>query len=97
MLDQARYTLAEAALAIGVSARTLRRRLNDGEISGKKQRRGKQDVWTIDGAELARYAESAGQALTITADNGGQRVTDAAPVTLTNQGNTPANDGPTAA
>jgi hypothetical protein len=97
MIDQARYTLADAAAAIGVSTRTLRRRLKDGELSGQKQRRGKQDVWTIDGAELARYAESTGQALTLAADNSGQHGADAAVVTMTDQGTTPADDGQIAA
>ncbi len=97
MIDQARYTLAEAAAAIGVSTRTLRRRLKDGELSGQKQRRGKQDVWTIDGAELARYAESAGQTLTPPADNDGQHVAESDVVSMTDQGKTQAEDGQIAA
>jgi hypothetical protein len=83
MIEKARYTLAEAAEAIGVSTRTLRRRLKDGELSGQKQRRGKQDVWTIDGAELARYAESTRQALTIAADSGGHQAAEIPAVSVT--------------
>ena len=97
MIDQARYTLADAAVAIGVSTRTLRRRLKDGNLSGHKQRRGKQDVWTIDGAELARYAASAGQTLTIPADHGGQTGAEIPAVSLTGTDKTGAEAGQLAA
>ena len=54
-------TLKQAADALSVSVRTLRRRIKDGDLSAAKRPHGKQDVWFVDGAELARYAQSTGQ------------------------------------
>lgn len=59
-------TIKQAAVAINVSTRTLRRRIAEGELSATKQRRGKQDVTLLDGSELARWAQASG--LTMTAD-----------------------------
>ena len=68
----AQLTIREAAEALGVSTRTVRRRIKEGELSGTKEPHGKQDVWMIDGAELARYAQATGQTLTLTIDSHGQ-------------------------
>lgn len=87
----ARYTLAEAAKGLGVSTRTLRRRLKDGDLSGQKQLRGKQEVWTIDAAELARYAESTGQKLQLAAGAGGQRGAEISRVNVSSTDNNAAD------
>ncbi len=76
----ARITLAQAAKALGLSTRTLRRRVGEGKLSATKEQRGEREVWTVDGAELARYAQSAGQTMTlaaIAADNSGHEMADA--------------------
>ena len=65
----AQLTIREAAEALGVSTRTVRRRIKDGELSATKEPSGKQDVWMIDGAELARYAQATGQDLELTKDS----------------------------
>ena len=62
-----RLTLKQAADALQLSTRTLRRRIAEGALSATRELRGKREVVTIDGAELARYAESTGQTLTIAA------------------------------
>jgi len=71
----AQLTIREVSEALGVSTRTVRRRIKEGELSATKEPNGKQDVWMIDGAELARYAQATGQALTLTRDNPGQPLT----------------------
>lgn len=58
-------TIRQAAEALGVSVRTVRRRIKEGDLSATKRLRGKQEIWIIDGAELARYAQSTGQQLTM--------------------------------
>lgn len=58
------YTLREAADALRMSVRTLRRRIADGDLSATKDLRGKLRVWTIAGAELVRYAQMTNQPLT---------------------------------
>jgi len=85
-MDTAELTIAQAAAALGLSPRTIRRRIKAGEVSARKQLRGKQEVWLIDGAELARYAQASGQVLTIAADNGRQRVANADGVSMTEGG-----------
>jgi len=62
-----RLTLAQAAKALGVSTRTLRRRVDEGKLSATKEQRGERELWTVDGAELARYAETTGQTLALAA------------------------------
>ena len=62
------YTLGKAAAATGLSVRALRRRIKEGKVSAPKGRRGEQNIWLIDPAELARYAEATGQRLTLPAD-----------------------------
>jgi len=59
-------TIRQAADALGVSTRTIRRRIAEGELSATKQRRGKQDVTLLDGSEVARWAQVSG--LSMTAD-----------------------------
>lgn len=71
----AQLTIREAAEALGVSTRTVRRRIKEGELSATKEPHGKQEVWMIDGAELARYAQATGQTLTLTLDSPGQPLT----------------------
>jgi hypothetical protein len=62
-----RLTLAQAAKALGLSTRTLRRRVGEGKLSATKELRGEREVWTVDGAELARYAQSTGQTMALAA------------------------------
>lgn len=57
-------TIRQAATALGVSTRTLRRRIAEGELSATKQRRGKQDVTLLDGSEVARWAQASGMSMT---------------------------------
>jgi len=57
------YTIAQAAQALDESERTVRRRVDAGELSATREQRGGRDVSMIDGAELARYAEAHGLAL----------------------------------
>ena len=57
-------TIRQAADALGVSTRTIRRRIAEGELSATKQRRGKQDVTLLDGSEVARWAQVSGLAMT---------------------------------
>ena len=61
-MDAARtskLTVRQAAAAVGVSPKTIRRRIAEGDLSASKELRGKQEVVFIDGSELARYAEGA--------------------------------------
>lgn len=53
-------TIRQAAAALGLSVRTMRRRIAEGEVSATKQRRGKQDVTILDAAEVARWAQANG-------------------------------------
>jgi len=64
MANSALLTIRQAADALGVSTRTIRRRIGEGELSATKQRRGKQDVTLLDGAEVARWAQVSGLAMT---------------------------------
>ena len=96
-LNPAQLTIAQVAAALGLSARTIRRRIKAGEVSARKQSRGKQEVWMIDGAELARYAQATGQVLTIAADNGRQQVANAEAVNMTEGGVSTVNHRQTAA
>jgi len=41
-------TLREAAEALGVSVRTMRRRVAEGKVSATKTFHGEREVWTID-------------------------------------------------
>jgi len=59
------YTLQEAADALGVSKRTLRRRIAEGKLPAALQQRGAQAVRMIQGADLARFAESEGLVLPV--------------------------------
>ncbi len=59
------YTLQEAAEALGVSKRTLRRRIAEGKLPAALQQRGAQAVRMIQGADLARFAESEGLVLPV--------------------------------
>ena len=59
------YTIKAAAEALGLSTRTIRRRLKEGKLSATKRHQGERQIWIIDAAELARYAQSIGQTLTI--------------------------------
>lgn len=62
-VELTQYTVKEAAEALGVSIRTMRRRISAGKLSASKLLRGGQEVTVIDGAELARYGQSVGQSL----------------------------------
>ena len=97
MANPAELTITQAAAMLGVSTRTIRRRIKAGEVSARKQLRGKQEVWTIDGAELARYAQASGQPLTPAAGDPGQRVANAEAVNMTEGGVSAASAGQTAA
>ncbi|PIW20115.1 MAG: hypothetical protein COW34_02595 [Armatimonadetes bacterium CG17_big_fil_post_rev_8_21_14_2_50_66_6] len=61
------YTIAQAAQALGESERTVRRRVDAGELSVTTEQRGGRDMVVIDGAELARYAATHGRELEIPA------------------------------
>lgn len=56
-------TVREAAAALGVSTRTLRRHLQAGKLSSEKTRRGQQEVRIIQAAELIRFAQVNGYTL----------------------------------
>ena len=60
-----KLTVKQAAQALGVSVRTMRRRLAEGKLSAIRELVGEQEVTLIDGAELARYAQSVGQTLAL--------------------------------
>lgn len=57
---QTAYTVGQAAAALGVSRRTIERRLASGALSATLTQQGKQQVRLIDGAELARFAAAEG-------------------------------------
>lgn len=61
-------TLTDAARCVGLSKRTLRRRIDAGELSGEKRRQGAQDVWMVQFAELQRWSDNAGQPLQVPKD-----------------------------
>ena len=87
MLNNAtHFTVKKAAEALGVSVRTIRRRIKDGELPATKVLQGKKQVWAIDGAELATYAESTGQQLTIAPADGGPQRTESPEVPHVVQG-----------
>ena len=96
-LNKAEFTITEAAAALRLSSRTIRRRIKAGDVSAQKQLRGKQDLWVIDGAELARYAQATGQVLTIPADDPGQQAANAEAVSMTKGGVAMVNQGQIAA
>lgn len=62
------YTIRQAAEALGVDASTIRRRIREGALSAPLTPKGKAQVRTIDGAELARFAEANGYALKVGKD-----------------------------
>lgn len=64
MTTSSQLTIRQAATSLGVSTRTIRRRIAEGELSATKQRRGKQDVTLLDGSEVARWAQASGMAMT---------------------------------
>lgn len=72
MANPSFLTIKQAADALGISARTIRRRIDDGELSATKQLRGKQEVLVIDGAEVARWGEAHGLTMTAPAAAGGK-------------------------
>lgn len=53
-------TVKQAAEALGVSIRTLRRRLQAGDLSYTRTLRGQQEVTVLDPAEVARYGAAHG-------------------------------------
>ncbi len=55
----AEFTIKQSAQALGVSTKTIRRRIGEGELSATRELRGKLEVLLVDGAELARYAQAA--------------------------------------
>ena len=56
-------TVKQAAEALGVSIRTLRRRLQAGDLSYTRTLRGQQEVTVLDVAEVARFAQAHGHTL----------------------------------
>lgn len=56
-----RLTVSEVADALGVSVRTVRRRIAGGKLSATKDVRDGQELLLIDAAEVGRYADSLGQ------------------------------------
>ena len=71
------YTLKQAADALGVTDRTLRRWIAEGELSATKRLDGKRERRMIDGAELARFAETHGKTLRVEDTDTGGLVADA--------------------
>lgn len=71
MSTSSSLTIKQAADALNVSTRTIRRRITDGELSATKQRRGKQDVTLLDGAEVARWAQASGLDMTTSGKDSG--------------------------
>lgn len=61
-------SLADAARCVGLSKRTLRRRIDAGELSAELRRQGAQEVWMVQVAELSRWADATGQALQVPDD-----------------------------
>ena len=59
-MSTSQLTIKQAALALGISTRTLRRRITEGEVSSAKVLRGKLEVVMLDAAEVARFAEATG-------------------------------------
>ncbi len=56
-----RFTIRQAAEAIGTSERTVRRRIKDGSLPARKDLRGQQEVWTVDPGDLAAWAQTTGR------------------------------------
>lgn len=69
----ARVTIQKAASMVGMSVRTLRRRIRDGTLPASMEHRRGRDVWTIDPADLAGWAETVGAQVAVT---GPGRMTD---------------------
>jgi Helix-turn-helix domain len=61
--EQAWYTLGEGAEALGLSYRTLRRRVDAGALSAAKSLHDGREVLVIAGSELARFASAEGRTL----------------------------------
>jgi DNA-binding transcriptional MerR regulator len=61
--QQAWYTLGEGAEALGLSYRTLRRRVDAGAVSATKSLHDGREVLVIAGSELARFASAEGRTL----------------------------------
>lgn len=61
----ANLTVRQAAKAVGMSERTLRRWMKFGQLSVKKEQRGLVEVTVVDPAELNRFAGSHGLKLTL--------------------------------
>ena len=59
----ARLTIREAAAMTGLSDRTIRRRVKDGELPAQIVQRNGQDVWQIDPGDLAAWAQATGTPL----------------------------------
>lgn len=83
--------LADAARCVGLSKRTLRRRIDAGELSAELRRQGALEVWMVQAAELTRWADATGQALQVP-DDLRQAVTEggSAPAASAAQGATDA-------
>lgn len=60
------YTLLEAGDAVGASKRTIERAVKAGDLPGRKVAQGGRDVWTVDAADLAGWAQATGRTLTLT-------------------------------
>ena len=71
MTDPTRLTIQQAADAVGVDPRTVRRWIAGGDVSASKVLQGKREVWRIDASELARFAGSHGHSLTLAAGEDG--------------------------
>lgn len=76
MATSSLLTIREAATALNVSTRTVRRRIAEGELSATKQRRGKQDVTLLDGSEVARWAQASGLDMTASSNSSDTPATD---------------------
>lgn len=59
----ARLTIRQAAAMTGLSDRTIRRRVKEGELPAQIVQRNGQDVWSIDPGDLAAWAQATGTPL----------------------------------
>jgi len=80
----ARVTIQQAASMVGMSVRTLRRRIRDGTLPASMEHRRGRDVWMVDTGDLAGWAETVGAQVAVNGpgrmtDQGGTMPTDPAP------------------
>ena len=88
------YTIREAAKALDVSERTLRRAVEDGELPAAQEPRGKRIVTVIQAGDLAAYAQATRRTL---AGIEGTRLASLTGIAGAETGEAPANGAAQAA